>query len=89
VPVTVAVVPTGPCVTDKAMVGVGIVNVVEAVSLPPSLPVATTVYPAGASEGTVNVQLKVPVALVVWEVQVCVAGVAPLKVKVVIVVDTE
>ena len=40
-------------------------NVADAVSVPPSLPVATTEYVFGESEGTVNVQLKVPVADVV------------------------
>ena len=47
------------------MVGVVIVNVVVAVSDPPSLPVATTLYAPAESDGTVNVQLKVPVAEVV------------------------
>ena len=41
------------------------VKVVEAVSGLPSLPVATTVYGPAASDGTVKVQEKVPVALVV------------------------
>jgi len=59
------VVPAAALVGDKTMAGVVIVKVVDAVSLPPSLPVATTVYPAAASDGTVKVQLKVPVALVV------------------------
>jgi hypothetical protein len=39
--------------------------------------------------GTVNVHVKVPVAVVVWEVQVCPLGVAPLNVMVPIVVRTE
>jgi len=43
----------------------GIVKTAEAVSLPPSLPVATTVYALAVSDGTVKVQLKVPVAEVV------------------------
>jgi hypothetical protein len=37
----------------------------------------------------VNVHVKVPVAVVVWEVQVCPLGVAPLNVMVPIVVRTE
>ena len=41
-PVTVTDSPLGPCVGDNVIVGVVMVNVVEAVSLPPSLPVATT-----------------------------------------------
>ena len=60
----------------------GIVNVFEAVSDPPSLPVATTEYTLGESEGTVKVHEKAPVAEVVCEVQVWVPGVAPPKVKV-------
>ena len=64
-PVTVIVIPFGPWVCERAMVGIVIVKVVEAVSLPPSLPVATTVYGPAASDGTVKVQEKVPVALVV------------------------
>ena len=47
------------------MTGVVMVNVVDAVSLPPSLPVATTVYPPAASDGTVNVHEKAPAAEVV------------------------
>jgi len=62
----------------------GIVNVADAVSVPPSLPVAATEYVFGESDGTVNVQLKVPVAEVVCEVQVWVPGVTPLNVKVLI-----
>jgi hypothetical protein len=58
------------------------VKVAEAVSEPPSLPVATTLYAAAESDGTVNVQVKVPVDDVVWEVHVWVPGVAPLKVNV-------
>jgi len=46
------------------------VKVVEAVSALLSLPVATTVYPPAESEGTVKVQLNVPVDDVVWEVHV-------------------
>jgi hypothetical protein len=41
------------------------------------------------SDGTVNVHVKVPVAEVVCDVHVWVPGVAPLKVKVEIVVLTE
>jgi len=42
-PVTVTVMPVGPWLGDRVTAGVVIVNVVEAVSPPPSLPVATTV----------------------------------------------
>jgi len=66
----VTVIPLGPWVGDNVMAGVVMVKVVDAVSLPPSLPVATTVYPPAASEGTVKVQEKVPVAEVVWAVHV-------------------
>jgi len=62
------------------------VKVVEAVSALLSLPVATTVYPPAESDGTVKVQLNAPVDDVVWEVHVWVPGVAPLKVKVPMVV---
>jgi hypothetical protein len=62
----------------------GIVKVVEAVSVPPSVPVATTVYAFGVSDGTVKVQVKAPELDVVSPVQVWVVGVAPLNVKVVI-----
>jgi hypothetical protein len=58
------------------------VKVAEAVSEPPSLPVATTLYAAAESDGTVNVQVKVPVDDVVCDVHVWVPGVAPLKVNV-------
>jgi hypothetical protein len=58
------------------------VKVAEAVSEPPSCPVATTEYAPAELEGTVKVQLKVPVADVVCDVHVWVPGVAPLKVKV-------
>ena len=67
---------------DSTIEVVVIVKEVEAVSEPPSLPVATIVYAPAESDGTVNVQLKVPVPEVVCEVQVWVAGVAPLKVNV-------
>jgi len=87
--VTVTVMPFGPCIGASVIAGTVIVNVADAVSEPPSLPVATTVYAPAASDGTVKVQLKVPVADVVCEVQVWVPGVAPLNVKVVIAVLTE
>ena len=64
-PVTVTVIPLGPCVGETVNAGVVIVKVAEAVSVPPSWPVATTVYAPAASDGTVNVQLNVPVADVV------------------------
>ena len=81
--------PAGPCACDKEMAGAVMVNVVDAVSGLPSLPVAITVYPPAASDGTVNVHEKAPAADVVCEVQVWVPGVAPLKVKVLIAVETE
>jgi len=59
-----------------------IVYVADAVSEPPSLPVATTLYAPADNEGTVNVQEKAPAAEVVCEVHVWVPGVAPLKAKV-------
>jgi len=42
-PVTVIDIPLGPCVCEREMAVVEMVNVADAVSLPPSLPVATTV----------------------------------------------
>jgi hypothetical protein len=92
VPVTVTEVPIGPEAGDRAMAGVVTVKVVEAVSagtVPTSLPDTTTVYVPAATDGTVNVHVNAPVAEVVFVVQVCVAGVAPLKVIVPIVVRTE
>ncbi len=91
-PVTVTKVPTGPWVGDTVIVGAVTVNVAVAVSagtLPTSLPDRTTAYAPTATDGTVNVHVKVPVAEVVWDVQVWVAGVAPLNVIVPIVVRTE
>ena len=52
-PVTVTEVPTLPLVGARVMLGVVTVNVVDAVSDPPSFPVITTVYPPAAIEGTV------------------------------------
>ena len=86
---TVIDTPFGPCVCERAIVGVVMVNVVVAVSTPLSLPVATTAYDPAAIEGTVKVQVKVPVADVVCEVHVWVPGVAPLKVKVLMGVEAE
>jgi len=63
--VTVIEIPFGPWVCEREIAGVVIVKVADAVSLPPSLPVATAEYPPAASEGTLNVQVKVPVAEVV------------------------
>jgi len=62
--------PFGPWVCESEIAGAVMVKLVDAVSLPPSLPVATTVYDPPESEGTVNVQLKVPVADVVCAVHV-------------------
>jgi hypothetical protein len=72
-PVTVTEVPTGPWVGDRVIVGVVTVKVAEAVSVgtvPTSLPDRMTVYVPDEIEGTVNVQVKVPVAEVVLVVQV-------------------
>jgi len=91
-PVTVTEVPCGPLVGDRMIVGVVTVKVAEALSagtVPTSLPDMTTVYGPDTIDGTVNVHVKVPVAVVVWEVQVCPLGVAPLNVMVPIVVRTE
>ena len=91
-PVIVTEVPTGLCVGDRAIVGVVIVKVAEAVSagtVPTSLPDMYTMYVPTVSAGTVNVHVNVPVAEVVWAVQVWVAGVTPLNVMVPIVVRTE
>jgi len=68
------------------------VNVAVAVSagtVPMSLPDTTTAYGPDAMDGTVNVHVNVPVAEVVFVVQVWVAGVTPLNVMVPIVVRTE
>jgi len=91
-PVTVTEVPCGPLVGDRMIVGVVTVKVAEALSagtVPTSLPDMTTVYGPDTIDGTVNVHVKVPVAVVVWEVQVCPLGVAPLNVMVPIVVRME
>ena len=58
-------------------------------TVPTSLPDTTTAYAPDTIEGTLNVHVKAPVAEVVWEVQVCPLGVAPLNVMVPIVVRTE
>jgi hypothetical protein len=92
VPLTATEVPTGPVVGTRVMMGVVIVNVVEAVSpvtVPTSLPETVTVYPPLAIDGTTNEHVKVPVAEVVRPMHVCVAGVAPLNVIAPIVVVTE
>ena len=67
-PVTVTEVPTGPWVTDNVIVGLVTMKVADAVSAgtaPTSLPDRTTMYVPVASDGTVNVHVKVPVAEVV------------------------
>lgn len=92
VPVTVTVIPCGPWSGDSEIAGAVIVNVAEAaspVTVPASVPAALTVYPLAPLDGTLKVQENVPVDEVVWEVQVCVAGVAPLKVNVAICVFIE
>ena len=43
VPLTVTVIPVGPCEGVNVIVGVVMVKVAEAESAPPSLPVAVTV----------------------------------------------
>jgi len=91
-PATVTEVPMRPWLGDKVIVGVVTVKVAEAVSagtVPTSLPERTTAYGPDAMDGTVNVHVKVPVAEVVWDVQVCPLGVAPLNVIVLMVVETE
>jgi len=91
-PVTVTEVPTEPWAGDNVIVGVVTVKVADAVSagtVPTSLPDRTTMYVPAATDGTVNVHVKVPVAVVVWEVQVCPLGAAPLNVMVPIVVRME
>jgi len=72
-PVTVTEMPMGPWVGDRVIAALMTVNVADAVSagtVPTSLPDKTTEYAPGAIEGTVNVHVKVPVADVVWAVQV-------------------
>jgi hypothetical protein len=64
-PVTVTNVPEGPEVRLKDIAGVVMMNWAEAESGLPSLPVATTLYVADASEGTVKMQANVPVTDVV------------------------
>lgn len=86
-PVTATVTPFGPCAGDNVIVGTSTVKVVEAespVTVPTSLPDAVTVFAPLDEDGTVKVHVKAPVAEVVCEVQVCVDGVAPLKVNVLI-----
>jgi hypothetical protein len=85
-PLTVTEVLAGPVEGVSEIDGVVMVNVAEAVSGPPSLPVATAGYAPVASEGTLKVQLNVPVPEVVLVVHVCVPGVAPPNVKVVMAV---
>ncbi len=91
-PVTVTVVPCGPLTGDRVIVGVVTVKVADALSagaVPTSLPERTTAYGPNTIAGTVNVHVKVPVAEVVLDVQVCPLGVTPLNVIVPIVVRTE
>ncbi len=67
-PVTVTEVPTEPWAGDNVIVGLVTVKVADAVSAgtaPTSLPDRTTMYVPVASDGTVNVHVKVPVAEVV------------------------
>jgi hypothetical protein len=92
VPVTVTMVPIGPMTGDREIAGLVAVNVAVAVSLgtvPISLPETVTTWPANVSVGTVNVHVKVPVAEVVWAVQVWVAIVPPAMVMEPIFVLTE
>jgi hypothetical protein len=83
VPVTVTLVPTTPELGVRVILGLVTVNVAVAVSegtVPISLPETVTTWPANVSVGTVNVHVKVPVAEVVWAVQVWVAIVPPAMV---------
>jgi hypothetical protein len=55
-------------VRDRTIVGFVTLNVADAVSpgtVPTSLPETTTVYVPATTDGTVNVHVKVPVAVVV------------------------
>jgi hypothetical protein len=91
-PVTVTEVPTGLCVGERVITGVVTAKVAEALSagtVPTSLPDTYAMYVPTATAGTVNVHVKVPVAEVVLDVQVCTLGVAPLNVIVPIAVRTE
>jgi hypothetical protein len=89
VPLTVTVIPVGPREGVRVIVGVVMVKLAVAVSDPPSLPVATTLYGPAAIDGTVNVQEKAPTPEVVWLVHDWLAGVAPLNVNALIPVLTE
>lgn len=83
-PATVTEVPAGPPVGVRIIAGLVTVNEADAVSVPPSEPVATTMYaPTGLGDGTIKVHANVPVELVVCEVQVL-DGVLPPKVKMLI-----
>ena len=91
-PATVTEVPILAWLGVRVIAGVVIVKGADAVSagmVPTSLPDTTTVYRPDAIDGTVNVHVKAPAAEVVFVVQVCVVGVAPLNVIVPMVVRTE
>ena len=67
-PLTVTVMPFGPWAGDSVIAGAVTVKLAEAVSpatVPTLLPDALTVYDPVASDGTVKIQLNVPVAEVV------------------------
>jgi len=91
-PAAVTVIPLGPWLGVKVSVGTVTVKVADAVSpvtVATSLPDATTVFAPADDDGTVNVHVNVPVALVVCDVHVWVPGVVPLKVNFPIAVLTE
>ena len=91
-PATVTVIPVTPCEGVRVIAGTVTVKEAEAVSAgtePTSLPEAMTVLAPAVDDGTVKVQVKVPVEDVVVVVQVWVPGVAPLNVNVAKVVLTE
>ena len=72
--------PTGPCAGDRVIAGTVTVKEAEAVSagtVPTSLPETVTECEPALDEGTVKVQLNVPVADVVWAVQVWTVMVPP------------
>ena len=76
VPLTVTVVPTGPWMGDRVIVGVVTVNVADALFELAS--VAVTVLPPAVEEGTTKVAVKPPAAVVVT-VAGTVVTVAPLN----------
>jgi hypothetical protein len=83
VPLTVTMIPVGPCVGVSVITGVVMVNDVVALSLPPSDPAAVTVYDVpDAVPEIVTVQLNVPVPDTVAP-QVPIVAPAPIVVVIV------